>query len=61
MKMYIGGEWVDRDAKTSVLNPYDMSVIDTVPRAGVEDVDSAIASAVRGAKVMAGSQPTTGS
>ena len=54
MKMYIGGEWVDRDAKTSVLNPYDMSVIDTVPRAGIEDVDSTIASAVRGAKVMAG-------
>ena len=53
MKMYIGGEWVDRDQKSPVTNPYDNSVIDTVPRAGVEDVDAAIASAVRGAKAMA--------
>ena len=53
MKMYIAGEWVDRDARASVLNPYDNSVIDTVPKAGVEDVGSAIASAVRGAAEMA--------
>ena len=53
MKMYIGGEWVDRDEKTPVTNPYDDSVIDTVPGAGVEDVDSAVASAARGAQVMA--------
>ena len=53
MKMYIGGEWTDKDVKVSVLNPYDGSVIDTVPSAATEDVDSAIASAVRGAAVMA--------
>ena len=53
MRMYIGGEWVERDEKAVVVNPYDNSVIDTVPKAGVEDVDSAIASAVRGAAVMA--------
>ncbi|MCH8205839.1 MAG: aldehyde dehydrogenase family protein [Chloroflexi bacterium] len=53
MKMYLGGEWVDRDQKSPVTNPYDNSVIDTVPKAGVEDVDAAIASAVRGAEVMA--------
>ena len=53
MRMYIGGEWVDRDEKISVFNPYDNSVIDTVPAASVEDVDTAIASAVRGAKAMA--------
>jgi acyl-CoA reductase-like NAD-dependent aldehyde dehydrogenase len=52
MKMYIGGEWVDRDDKLPVTNPFDESVIDTVPRADVEDVDTAIASAVRGAEVM---------
>ena len=53
MKMYIGGEWVDRDQKSPVTNLYDNSVIDTVPKAGVEDVDAAIASAVRGAEAMA--------
>ena len=53
MRMYIGGEWVDRDEKIQVINPYDNSVIDTVPAAGVEDVDLAVGSAVRGAEVMA--------
>ena len=54
MKMFIGGEWVENGKAIEVTNPYDGSVIDTVPRAGVEDVDAAIASAERGAKVMAG-------
>ena len=53
MKMYIGGEWVDRDDKIPVVNPYDNSVIDTVPRGSVADVDAAVASAERGAAVMA--------
>ena len=53
MKMYIGGEWVDRGERTEVVNPYDGSVIDTVPRASIEDVDAAIASAARGAATMA--------
>ena len=53
MKMYINGEWVDRANTMPVLNPFDQSIIDTVPRATVADVDLAIASAVRGAKVMA--------
>jgi acyl-CoA reductase-like NAD-dependent aldehyde dehydrogenase len=39
--MYIGGEWVDRDEKTEVINPYDGSVIDTAPSAGLEDLDMA--------------------
>ena len=53
MRMYLGGEWVDGDLSSEVINPYDGSVIDTVPRAGVEEVDAAIASAVRGAEAMA--------
>ena len=53
MRMYIGGEWIDKGEKISVVNPYDNSVVDTVPKAGIEDVDSAIASAARGAAVMA--------
>ena len=53
MKMYLAGEWVDRDEKIDVVNPFNGQVFDTVPRGSVEDVQAAIASAERGAKVMA--------
>ena len=53
MKMYINSEWVDRAETIAVLNPFDKSVIDTVPRGTAADVDLAIGSAVRGAKAMA--------
>ena len=53
MKMYLAGEWVDRDEKIDVVNPFNGQVFDTVPRGTVEDVQTAIASADRGAKVMA--------
>ena len=53
MKMYIGGEWVDKDQTIPVMNPYDNSVVDTVPRGDLKDVETAVASAARGAKEMA--------
>ena len=53
MKMYIGGAWMDRPRSVPVINPFDGSQVDTVPRANAEDVDAAVASAVRGAAVMA--------
>lgn len=53
MKMHIAGSWVDRDKKIDVLNPFDGSVVDTVPAADNSDVDKAIATAVRGAEIMA--------
>jgi acyl-CoA reductase-like NAD-dependent aldehyde dehydrogenase len=53
MKMYINGNWVDKAQTMPVVNPYDQSVIDTVPRGNAADVNTAIASAVRGARVMA--------
>ena len=53
MKMYLAGEWVDRDEKIDVVNPFNGQVFDTVPRGSVEDVQTAIASAARGAGVMA--------
>lgn len=53
MKMYIGGEWVDRETKIEVLNPFDQSVVDTIPSATASDVEAAITSAERGAVVMA--------
>ena len=53
MKMHIDGQWVDRDKKIEVLNPFDGSVVDTVPAADHADVDLAISAAVRGAEIMA--------
>ena len=53
MRMYVAGEWIDKPQTIPVENPYDRSVIDTVPRADRGDVERAIESAVRGAKAMA--------
>jgi len=53
MKMYVAGQWIDKPKTIDVFNPYDNSVIDTVPRADRSDVERALAAAVRGAHVMA--------
>ena len=53
MKMYIGGRWVDKSTKVRIINPYDGTDIDAVPRADTGDVDTAVTSAVEGAKAMA--------
>ncbi len=53
MKMYVGTDWVDASESIEVINPFDGSVVDTVPKATSADVDRAIAAATRGAKVMA--------
>jgi glyceraldehyde-3-phosphate dehydrogenase (NADP+) len=53
MMMYVGGQWVAKEKTIEVRNPYDGSVVDTVPRADLGDVDQALASATRGAKAMA--------
>ena len=53
MKMYVSGEWIDKDDVIPVVNPFNGEQIDTIPRGDESDVDAAIASAVRGARVMA--------
>lgn len=53
MKMFIGGEWVGANSQLEVQNPYDGSVLATVPRAEVDHVAAAIATAVHGAEAMA--------
>ncbi|MBI4412872.1 MAG: aldehyde dehydrogenase family protein [candidate division NC10 bacterium] len=53
MKMYLAGQWVDKPKKIDVTNPFDGSVVDTVPQADKGDVGRALESATRGAKVMA--------
>ena len=53
MKMYMGGQWVDKSEQIDVVNPFDGSIIDTVPKGDRADVSTAIESAERGAKAMA--------
>src|SRR5438093_5064454 len=52
MRIYYAGKWHDRDQKIEVRNPYDGTLVDTVPQATAADVEAAIAGAVEGAAVM---------
>jgi acyl-CoA reductase-like NAD-dependent aldehyde dehydrogenase len=54
MKMFVAGDWIDKPDKTEVHNPYDGSVIDTVPKADRGDVERALIAAVEGARIMRG-------
>jgi len=45
MKMLLGTDWVDRDRKIEVRDPFDNSLIDTVPSADAADVETALATA----------------
>ncbi len=51
MKMLINGEWVDRENKINICNPYNNEVIDTVPAASHSDVKLAIDAAEKGFKI----------
>jgi acyl-CoA reductase-like NAD-dependent aldehyde dehydrogenase len=50
--MYIAGQWADGNGVIPVTNPFDNSIIDTVPKATADDVDRALAYAVNGARIM---------
>lgn len=52
MKAHINGSWVETSKTIDVLNPFDQSVVDTVPKCGPDDVDRAVAGAVEGARIM---------
>ena len=52
MKMLISGKWVDKKETVPVKNPYDDSIIDTVPQADGQDIENALRSASRGAEIM---------
>ena len=51
MKMLLNGEWVDREKKIEVLDPYDNTVIDTVPAGDEKDVEIALDAATRGFEI----------
>ncbi len=52
MKMFLAGQWVDKNQHLEVRNPYDATVLDTVPKADAQDVDRALAAALEGARLM---------
>ena len=45
MKMLLAGQWVDREKTIDVRDPFDDSLIDTVPAATDEDLETALAAA----------------
>lgn len=49
--MLIGGLWVAGERTIDVINPYDGSLIDTVPAGTAADISSAIAGAVEGFEI----------
>jgi glyceraldehyde-3-phosphate dehydrogenase (NADP+) len=51
MKMLLNGEWVDRPRHMEVRDPYDNSLVDTVPLASREDMGMAITAAVKAFEV----------
>lgn len=52
MRMFLCGEWTEGKETIPVRNPYNGEVIDTVPGAGVSDIDRALASLQVGAAIM---------
>ncbi len=54
MKMLINGEFVDKSDHYDIKNPYDDSIVDTVPIAYRNDVDRAVEAANDAKKVLSG-------
>ncbi len=53
MKMFYRGRWHESRERIEVRNPFNGEVVDTVPRATLDDVDQAVAGAIQGAALMA--------
>jgi glyceraldehyde-3-phosphate dehydrogenase (NADP+) len=51
MKMFMGGKPVDRPETIDVINPFDGSVVDTVPKGSADDIKEAIGIAVKGYEI----------
>ena len=49
--MLIAGQWIDKNEKIDVRDPFDNSLIDTVPRGTQEDLENAIKSAQKGFEI----------
>ena len=52
MQLFLNGEWTGLNDTAEVINPFNGSVIDTVPRATPADITAAIKSLAKGAQAM---------
>ena len=51
MKMLIAGKWIDKKEKIEVRDPFDNSLVDTVPSGDAADIRAAIAAAEKGFQI----------
>jgi glyceraldehyde-3-phosphate dehydrogenase (NADP+) len=51
MKILIDSIWIDRDDTIGVYDPFDNSLIDTIPKANREDVNDVLKAAEKGCKI----------
>ena len=49
--MLLGGKWIAKEETIPVLNPFDNSVVDTVPKGTAADIDAAISAAQEGYEI----------
>ena len=52
MQLFLNGEWTGLSDTADVVNPYDESLIDTVPVASPPDITAAIDGLIKGAQAM---------
>ncbi|MCA9114467.1 MAG: aldehyde dehydrogenase family protein [Planctomycetaceae bacterium] len=52
MDFFRGGQWESRSRTIDVENPFDGSVIDTVPQGSADDISTAVETLVEGARIM---------
>ncbi|MFH1302606.1 MAG: aldehyde dehydrogenase family protein [Planctomycetota bacterium] len=57
MKMFCAGQWQDTNQTINVTNPFDQSVIDTVPKGGGEEITEAVTVLEQGARIMKAMTP----
>ena len=51
MRMLIDSQWIDKDEQISVYDPFDSSLIDTIPKADRIDVERVLSAAEKGSRI----------
>lgn len=57
MKMFCAGQWQETNRTINVTNPFDQSVIDTVPQGSQDDIARAVTTLEQGARIMKAMTP----
>ena len=51
MRILIDSQWIDKEEQISVYDPFDRSLIDTIPKADRHDVERVLSAAEKGSKI----------